>query len=529
MSDLHYFNPPWIRTTDQTLNVDVCIYGGSAAGFTAAIEATRRGHAVALLHPGKFIGGLQVGGLGWTDYGKQHVIGGMAREFYRRCGQHYGKPEEWYFEPHVAQHAVNSMLADASIHPILCQYIDRVCVEHGHITSIRMLGGLTVHAKVFIDATYEGDLLAHAGCSFHLGREANSTYGETLNGIHVGPYHQFVPDCVDPFNTPGDPSSGLLPGIEPIDLRRHQGRADHRLQAYNFRICMTNDPTLKVDWLPTERYQPDQYKLADRWFHAASRNPYNEQIQPQNPLVPSKFDIFPNTTSAGFLKTDTNNHGPVSSDFIGQNWNWPLATHYQREHIFQAHVHWQKNFYYHLANSPNIPDHYRRAYSHWGLSRDEFNTSGHWSHTLYIREGRRLISDDVLTELHCMHKRRFADPIGMGSYQLDSHNCTRFLTTEGTVLNEGDVQVAPAGPYSIGYTCIRPKRGEIANLLVPVCCSTSHIAYGSVRMEPVFMGLGQVAGIAASLAILEGRHVQDLNYNRLRSQLDNVGQICELN
>lgn len=528
MSRPHYFRSDWIERTDHSLDVDVCVYGGSAAGFTAAIEAASRGHSVALLHPGRFVGGLQVGGLGWTDYGKQHVIGGMAREFYRRCGQHYGKPEEWQFEPHVAQQAVDSMLADASVKPLLCQYLDRVDVVQGRIVSIRLLGGLVVRAKVFIDATYEGDLLAHAGCRFSLGREANSIYGETLNGIHVGPFHQFVPDGVDAFNTPGDPSSGLLPGVEPIDLRRHQGRGDHRLQAYNFRICMTNDPDLKIDWERPEHYHPDQYKLADRWFNASARNGYNEMVRSSKPLVPAKFDVLPNKTPGGFQKTDTNNHGPVSSDFIGNNWDWPLATHAQREGLFQRHVQWQMGFYYHIANSPEIPDPYRGAYSHWGLSRDEFTQSGHWSHTLYIREGRRLIGDEVLTELHCMHKRRVSDPVGMGSYNLDSHNCTRFLTSEGTVQNEGDVQVAPAGPYSIGYTCIRPKRGEVNNLLVPVCCSTSHIAYGSVRMEPVFMGLGQVAGVAASQAILEGRCVQDLDYARLRSQLDAVGQVCEL-
>lgn len=532
LSDLAYFRSDWITPSLRTHQVDVCVYGASSGGVIAAIAAKKLGLSVALLQPGKFVGGLSTGGLGETDYGKQHVIGGMARDFYRRLGRHYGRPEEWRFEPSAAQAVFDAWLAEADIEPILCQYLDSVERVGNRVAAITLLGGRQVRAKVFIDATYEGDLLAKAGCSFHVGREDNATFGETINGIQVKPKHQFGPGVVDPFVRAGDPSSGLLPFVEPHDLSTQQGKGDARVQAYCFRICMTNDPALRIDWSKPEDYRPETYELARRWFQS-DKDSFNEQIMPRDG-VPHirKFDVLTQRTKGGLFKTDTNNHGAVSSDFIGANWDWPTASFTRREQMFQAHVSWQQGLYWTLANDPGIPDRYRDIYRQWGLCKDEFGTTGGWSHTLYVREGRRLISDYVLTEHDCMHARKCDDPVGMGSYNLDSHNCTRFITRNEqgqlTVMNEGDVQHPPAGPYGISLRSIMPASTECANLVVPVCCSTSHIAYGSVRMEPVFMVLGESAAHLADLAIRSDRPVQAVAYAELERRLLDAGQVIRV-
>lgn len=530
MSDLHYFRPDWISKDDRKLVVDICIYGASSAGVIAAIEASERGKSVALLQPGKFVGGLTAGGLGWTDHGKAHVIGGKSREFYRRCGKPYGKPEEWYFEPKVATQVYEEWLKSEGVEPMFCQYLDKVELSGGRIVSITLLSGLHVKAKVFIDASYEGDLMAKAGVSYHVGREGNDTYDEKLNGAQVRNHHQFLPTHIDPYIKAGDASSGLLPQVEAIDMKARQGQGDKRVQAYNFRICMTDDPALIIPWEKPAAFDPKQYILAQRWF-AGEKDNYNEQVWVRDgklSTVPGKFDIFPNNTKGGFHKTDTNNHGPMSSDFIGMSWNWAEGSYEAREKLFQAHVTYQKGLYWFLANDEGVPERYRNAYNRWGLSKDEFVTTGGWSPQLYIREARRMVSDYVATEHDCMHTRKCDDPVGMGSYQLDSHNCTRFVNADGKVMNEGDVQSPPKGPYSISYRSIVPKRGQVTNLLVPVCCSTSHIAYGSVRMEPVFMILGESSAIAACMAIDSNQTVQDVNYSKLRASLDSAQQVLEL-
>jgi hypothetical protein len=315
---------------------------------------------------------------------------------------------------------------------------------------------------------------------------------------------------------------------------RRIGSGDRRVQAYCFRICMTDDPALRIDWEKPEGYRAGDYELAVRW-HAAGKDAWNDPLSPgglPGDAVPRKFDVLTARTPAGHRKTDTNNHGAVSSDFIGASWDWPESSFESREKIFQAHVAWQQGFYWTMANDPRIPDRYREAYRRWGLSRDEFKSTGGWSHTLYVREGRRLVSDYVMTEHDCMHRRACDDPVGMGSYNLDSHNCTRFVTVGAdglpAVMNEGDVQRAPAGPYGISYRSIVPAAAECANLLAPVCCSTSHIAYGSVRMEPVFMVLGESAARAADLAIRSGVAVQAVPYQELAQRLRDAGQVLSL-
>jgi hypothetical protein len=529
MSDLHYFRPDWIQKTDQTLRVDVCIYGASSAGVTAAVEARSRGLSVALLQPGKFVGGLTTGGLGWTDYGRKNVIGGLSREFYIRAGKHYGKEEEFQFEPSVATKVYDAMLAEKDIQPLLCQYLERVEMDGRRIKSITLLGGLRVEARIFMDCTYEGDLLAKAGVSYTVGRESNQTYGETLNGIQVQDKHQFS-HAVDPFVREGDPTSGLLPQVLSEDLSKKVGQGDKRVQAYCFRMCMTDDPAIKIDWQKPERFDPLQYVIAGRWFRGQKDN-YNDQLHDKgHPTVPRKFDIFPNKTPGGFHKTDTNNHGPISSDFIGANHDWPDACYETRETLFQAHVTYQQGYYWYMANSEEVPERYRTAYRRWGLPRDEFTQTANWPHQLYVREARRMIGDYVITEHDCRGTRKADDSIGMGSYGMDSHNCSRFVmpdpqTGKPRVMNDGDVQVHGFPAYPISYRCIVPKQGECENLLVPVCLSSSHIAYGSARMEPVFMVLGQSAAMAASIAIKDNTSIQAVDYGKLRPLMEAAKQV----
>ncbi len=530
MSDLYYFKPEWIQPTTERLSTDICIYGATSAGIAAAITARREGKDVVVLQPGKFVGGLTTGGLGWTDYGRKHVIGGISREFYKRLGEKYGKDEEFQFEPSVASAVYAEMLAEAGVSVRLWQYLDSAVVANGRILQITLLGGLQVAAKVFIDCSYEGDLMAKAGVSYHVGREGNAAYGETLNGVYVGDKHQFS-HPVDPYVVEGDASSGLLPGISSEDMTTKLGQGDRCIQAYNFRMCMTDDPDLKIPWSKPEGYDEKQYVLAGRWLRG-QKDKYNDLLpgDGEDPTVPMKFDALPNKTPGGYFKTDTNNHGAFSSDFIGQNHNWPEASYQEREKLFQRHVTYQKGFYWYVANSPEVPERYRVAFSRWGLPKDEFTQTSNWPHQLYVRESRRMIGQHVITEHDCRGTRVSDDPIGMGSYGMDSHNCCRFVKIENgkaRVVNEGDVQV-PAVAYRVPYRSITPKRSECSNLLVPVCFSASHIAYGSARMEPVFMVLGQSAAVAACLAIDGHVAVQDVKYAKLKQELLEAEQVLGL-
>ncbi len=525
MSNLHYYDPHWISPSDERLSADVCVYGASACGVIAAVKAARLGLRAVLLHPGKHVGGMTSGGLGWTDVGKKHVIGGMSRQFYRDVGSAYGVEEEWRFEPHVAEGILLGYLDAADVPVRYAQYLESVETDRGRIAAIGLRGGLRLEAKVYIDATYEGDLMAAAGVRYTLGREGNAAYGETLNGVQVRHTHQFS-HVVDPYRIPGDPSSGLLTHIDAEDLSGREGEGDRRVQAYNFRVCMTDDPELKVPWARPDEFDPDEYVLATRWFRS-EKDEHNEKLR--NGRL-RKFDILPHRTPGGYHKTDTNNNGPVSSDYIGANYAWPEADYKTREAIFRAHVTYQRGLYWHLSTCPEVPERYRQRYAHWGLAGDEFPDTDHWPHQLYVREARRLVGEYVVTEHDCTGAVRCPDSVGMGSYTMDSHNCSRFVKRENgrdRVLNEGDVQVPPTDPYPISYRAIIPPRGQAGNLLIPVCFSASHIAYGSARMEPVFMVLGESAAQAAALAVANASTVQDVPSDELREELLRVGQVLE--
>jgi ribulose 1,5-bisphosphate synthetase/thiazole synthase len=511
---------------------DIVIYGGNASGFAAAVQASRMGKTVVLVEPGQHIGGLTSGGLGWTDSGNKAVIGGISREFYQRVKKHYDDPKAWVhekretykfyrpkddamwtFEPKVAEAILRDMLKEAKVEAVFGERLDRtkgVKLDGKRIDSITTESGKTYAGKVFIDATYEGDLIAAAGVTYTVGREPNKQYGETINGVarkwNVS-NHRFVVE-VDPFVKPGDPKSGLLFGIDPDPLPA-DGEGDKRLQAFCFRMCMSDVPTNRVPFEKPADYDEKKYELLFRNFEAGDLR------------IPLKNDRMPNG------KTDTNNNYAVSTDFIGQNYAYAEASYAEREKIIAAHLTYQKGLMWSLQNHERVPKKVREQVAKWGLAKDEFTDTGHWPHQIYVREARRMVSDYVVTELDCRRKRDTPMSVAMGSYNMDSHNCARYVTPEGFVQNEGDVQVSPGGPYRISYKSIVPKAGECPNLLVPVCLSSSHIAYGSIRMEPVFMVLGQSAATAACLAIDEKLDVQKVDYDKLRKRLLADKQVLE--
>jgi hypothetical protein len=492
---LHYWYP--VPASPGEVYSDVCVYGGTSAGVTAAVRAARAGRSVVLVVFGRHLGGLTSSGLGATDSGRIDAIGGLPREFYRRVGAHYGEPESFAFEPHVAESVFDAWVAEESI-PVYREHrLSEVDRSGTRITALRTENGKLFHASVYIDASYEGDLMAAAGVSHTIGREGNAAYGETHNGVQFRTGHQFQRP-VDPYRTPGDPASGLLPGVQ-ADAPGVPGSADHRIQAFNFRVCLTK----AVDRLPfpcPPGYDPARYELLRRYLEAGV------------------WDALRLNTPMPNGKTDLNNNGAVSTDDIGGNYGWPGGDYPAREEIFQEHVRYQQGLLYHLANDPAVPATVRAEVSEWGLPADEFDETGGWPHELYIREGRRMVADYVVTEQDCRWAVAAPDPVGLATYNMDSHNCARVVVS-AAARNEGDVQVGPAGPYGVSYRAIVPRRGECSNLVVPVALSASHIAFGSVRMEPVFMLLGHAAARAADLALADGVDMQDVDYPELRRGL----------
>lgn len=520
---------------------DVVIYGGTCASVIAAVQAVDDGLSVVVVSPDKHLGGLSSGGLGWTDSGKKEAIGGLSRDFYRRVGKHYEdssawrqqtadeydahprfgrrKPKtpdgaRWVFEPHVAEKVFEDLIAERKVLVVRNEFLDRengVTKNGARITAIRTLSGKEYRGRIFMDTTYEGDLFAAAGVSYIVGREANAQYGESINGIQVAKAdsHQFETD-ISAYVVPGDPSSGLLPNVRSGPAPGPDGSADHRLQAYNFRMCNTNDPSNQIPWPKPADYDAMNYELLGRVLDDGWRGVWN------------KFDPAPNR------KTDTNNHGAFSTDYIGANYDYPEASYDERVKILAAHESYQKGLMWFLANDPRVPADVRERHSRWGLAKDEFTDNGGWPHQAYIREARRMVSDHVISERQLRGFEATPDSVGMGSYNMDSHNTQRYVDADGHVRNEGDVQINPGGPYPISYSGLVPKKNEADNLLVPVCVSCSHIAYGSIRMEPVFMILGQSAAVAAKLAIDSDIAFQDVDYNELKPRLDELGQVLDL-
>ena len=526
------------RSTAAPLDADVVIYGGNAGAIVAAVQTKNMGKSVRIVAPEHHLGGLMASGLGWTDSGNKAAIGGLSREFFHRVWETYqadsawtwqtrsaygtrgqgsaaidgGQRTMWTFEPHVAERIFEDWLRECDIPVHRNQWLERqhgVTIKDGRILAITTLDGNTYTGKMFIDATYEGDLLAAAGVSFTVGREANEKYGESLNGVQVrhAVKHQFekpVSACV----VPGDPSSGLLARVSALPPAS-DGSADDKVQAYCFRICLTDHPANRVAFAKPDGYDPQQYQLLARYLQAG----WN--------AVSGKFDPIPNR------KTDTNNHGGFSFDNIGMNYDYPLASYQRRREIIHEHMTYQQGLLWFLANDAQVPAAIRNKMANWGLAKDEFTDNGNWPYQIYVREARRMVADFVVSESHLTLAKATPRPVAMGSYNMDSHNVQRYADSQGNARNEGDVEVGLKSPYQVDYLAIVPRRGECPNLLVPVCVSASHIAYGSIRMEPVFMILGQSAATAAALAIDASCAVQDLPYPTLRKRLLADGQVLE--
>ncbi len=517
-------------------SADVVIYGGTSAAVTAAVQVAQMGRKAIIVCPETHLGGLSASGLGFTDTGNKAVIGGLARDFYHRLYLHYqdekvwkwqNKSEYgnvgqghvaidgefrtmWIFEPSAAEKVFGDLIREHKIAVYTDEWLDResgVELHAGSIISFTTLSGKKFMGKNYIDATYEGDLMASAGVSYTTGREGSDIYGEQWNGVQTGIVHhghQFS-SLISPYVVPGDPSSGILPRISSDDPGVY-GSGDHRIQAYCYRMCLTDIPENRVSISRPDGYDSTQYELLIRVFESGWRETFN------------KFDRIPNG------KTDVNNHGPFSFDNIGMNYDYPEASYERRKEILDEHILYQKGLLWFLRSDPRVPEEVRQEMARWGYAGDEFTDNENWPHQIYVREARRMISNFVMTENEVLGKAPIFQPIGMGSYTMDSHNAQRYITPEGYVQNEGDIGVHTP-PYQIDLGSILPAKEECANLLVPVCLSCSHIAFGSIRMEPVFMILGQSAATLAVMAIDDEKGIHDVSYERLRAKLTEDGQV----
>ena len=497
------------QTQQPVEKVDICVYGGTSAGVIAAYTARKLGKSVVLIEPGRHVGGLTTGGLGYTDIGNKFAVTGLARDFYRQIGKHYGKFEQWIFEPHVAEDIFQQYLQQAAVNVVYNYRIVSATMQQGTIRSITLENAAqpspathrVVEARMFIDCSYEGDLMARSGVSYTVGREDNKTYNETYNGVQLRDKHQF-PDGISPYKTPGDPNSGWVWGVSDEKLLPN-GTGDSKVQAYNYRVCLSRDPANKIAIGQPDHYDPARYELLARLFEKEPNRPFGLILKP---------DIMPNN------KTDINNNGPISTDMIGMNYHYPEADYDTRKTILKAHEDYVKGFLYFIGHDSRIPPAVREEMLTWGYPKDEYVDNGHWSPQAYIREARRMNGAYVMTQHNCQGDEKVEDGVGMAAYTMDSHNIQR-VVVNGMVKNEGDVQVGGFPPYPIAYRSLIPKKEECRNLFVPVCLSASHIAYGSIRMEPVFMVLAQSSATAAAMAIDQGVPVQDVDVKALRDKL----------
>ena len=535
---LVYYRPVE-RLTPVAIDCDVAIYGGTPGGTASALQAARMGKRVVLLSFDRHVGGLTTAGLTATDVGNKKTIGGIAAEFYQRVGKLRD------FSPSEAENIFVALLDEAKVAVLRERPLESVAMDGTRITSITMETGETIRASMFVDATYEGDLFAAAGVSYHVGREPSSTYGESLGGqwqsVSWKSVYQFCDLPIDPFKTPGDPSSGLLPGISPHPFGE-PGQGDFRVQAYNFRMFLS-DKENRIPFSKPAGYDPGRYALLARFMNSGADITWTLNYTTK-PMTDGPVQI---------RNGDSNNAGSFSSNNVNGSNFWPDGTFepvnfatlppprrglpvplrqlYQlREKIFQDHVNYQQGYMYFLCNDPRVPKDLRERANRFGLDANEFKDTGHWPHQLYVREGRRMLSEYVMNQADCEAKRSAPDSVGLASYHMDSHPCQRVAVERNgvlTVRNEGAFGHPCAKPYPVSYRSIVPRKSECTNLLVPVCLSASHVAFGSIRMEPVYMILGQSAGTAATMAIDSNSAIQDVDYPKLREQLLRSGQILE--
>jgi hypothetical protein len=498
---------------------DLVVYGGTAGGAITAVSAAREGLKVLLLEPGNHIGGMATGGLSRTDFGKKEVIGGSSLEFYWRIGLQYGMDRfanevAWYYEPRVGERVLREMLQEARVE-VLCGHRLRerggIAKTGTRIDSVTTEDGTTYRAAAFADCSYEGDLMAQAGVKYTWGRESTAQYGEELAGVRERtPYHQFR------MAIPARGSNGkLLPEIH-AEPRGTPGSADKKVQSYNFRMILSNDPANRAPFPKPEGYNPYRYELFAKLLAASTEKLGRAPVLHEVALVAP----IPNH------KADFNNQGAFSTDYIGGSWDYPDGSYARRAEIWRAHVNYTKGFFYFLTHDSRVPPSLQQEANQWGLAKDEFTDNENWPHQLYIREARRMVGDFVMTQKDLQTDLTKSDVIGMGSYNSDSHNMQRIVTPAGNVENEGDMQVS-VKPYQIPYRVMVPKRAEATNLTVPVCFSASHVAYSSLRMEPQYMIIGQAAGVATAMALKEGKAMQDVDTAALTARLREQGAVME--
>lgn len=521
------------QTATAQTEYDIVVYGGTAAGVIAAVQAARNGDSVILLEPGDTLGGMTTGGLGATDTGRGTTVGGLAMEFYNRIYDYYQNPSNWqyetreeyqpkhrlnisehlkahwFFEPKAAMRILDQMIAEKPFPIVYNAKLNRqdgVTMDGSRITSITMEDGKQYRGRYFIDATYEGDLMAAAGVSFIVGREANAEFGETLNGILTLPRHRAA--HIDPYVVPGDPSSGLLPRILP-ERPGPEGAADDRTQAYNFRLTLTDVPENRRAVEKPEGYNPLEYEVVLRHILG------NPDIMPGNTATSGLFTLTPMPNR----KTDSNNKNLFSTDYPGMSWDWAEASYEERERIWEAHKAYNKGLLWFLGNDPRVPEHIRTEVKRWGLPLDEFEKTNNWPHQLYVREARRLRGPYVVTEHDAMGNTAIGDSIALASYPLDSHLVSLYLGPDKKTLMLEGAFYRGVHPFPISYRSIVPVQEECTNLFVPVCMSSSHAAFGSIRMEPVFMMMAQAAATAAHIAGKNDLAVQDVPYGELRKAM----------
>jgi hypothetical protein len=498
---------------------DVVVYGGTAGGTLAAVAAALEGSSVVLLEPGQHLGGMLTGGLGRTDMDRQqHVIGGLALEFFHETGKHYGQDLAWTFEPKVAEAILNRRIDEAGVEVLFAHRIDTVVKDGNRIHAIRIENGSEFQAPVFIDASYEGDLMARAGVSYTVGREPREKYGESLAGIkeiQPGNHQLLVP--VSPF----DDSGRLLPYV--VDEREvgSVGEGDNKVQAYCFRLCLSQVKENQIPFPKPAGYDPRRYELLKRYLLACEKR-FGRAF---NPLGISRI---PNS------KTDVNSGGPISTNLLGASWDYPEASYIRRQEIWEEHRSWTQGLLYFLANDASVPEYLRKEMQGWGLAKDEFDDTDHWPHQLYVREARRMLGEYVMTQHDLEERRQKYDSIGMGGYNMDVREVQwvakmvyRFPVPQKEVLMEGYITVN-VEPYEIPYRALLPLEHECANLLVTSCVSASHMAYSSIRMEPQYMIMGQSAGVAAALAVKKGLPLHKLSLAPLQKKLKELGQILSL-
>lgn len=519
-----------LASVSVAADAHLVIYGGTPAGLCAGIAAAREGASVVIIEPTKWIGGIVTGGLSRTDVGKEETIGGLAREFFTRAAA--AKPETpmWYAEPHVNMATFKTMLAEAGVKVVTAQPLKSITKEGARITSLTTADGTTYHGEMFVDASYEGDLMAAAKVSCVVGREGRAQYGEPLAGYSPMPIRPrsaeiMASDCpgiggTGPSYIHGTPAgiSGLDTAGLPIFGVNHPpklkpGDPDHRTQAYNFRLCVTDRADLKMPFSKPQGYDPARYELLLRLIRTFPGIRFGRLFH-LGEIANGKFDL--------------NAQGLFSTDHPGANTDYPEGDAATRARIWQNHVDFIQGMLWFLGHDERVPPELRAQTLRWGLCRDEFADNAHWPYALYVREARRMIGEYVMTQKDLQEDIFKDDAVAMGSFVIDCHIVQRILAEDGTVRDEGSFQDAPTLPYQIPYRSLTPMRAECANLLAPVCLSASHIACCSLRMEPVYMALGHASGLAAVMAIRSDKSVQDIDVPALRKKLLDQKAVLEL-